>query len=112
MEGQMMRTILVCLVIASSACGGNGGTVQFTASGEVLALGGYAFPPASDMDPAFADGWEIRFTKLFAVFDKLTLSEAPDTAASDQSQTGKVVAEIDGPWAIDLHKGGSLAGKG
>jgi hypothetical protein len=46
------------------------------------------------------------------VFDKVTLSENPDTAPTDQSQTGKVVAEIDGPWAIDLHKGGSLQGKG
>ena len=86
--------------------------MQFTASGEVLALGGYAFPPATAGDPDFVDGWEVHFTKFIAVFDKVTLSEAPDTSPSDQSQTGKLVAEIDGPWAIDLHKGGPLMGKG
>jgi hypothetical protein len=92
--------------------GGSGGSVQFTASGEVLALGGYAFPPATAGDPDFVDGWEVHFTKFIAVFDKVTLSETPDTSPTDQSQTGKLVAEIDGPWAIDLHKGGPLTGKG
>src|SRR5579859_6998892 len=107
--------LLIGIVALCAGCGssnGKGGTVQFTASGEVLALGGYAFPPANPMDPAFADGWEVRFSKLIAVFGKVTLSENPDTSPTDQSQTGKVVAEIDGPWAIDLHKGGPLAGKG
>jgi hypothetical protein len=60
----------------------------------------------------FVDGWTVRFSKFIAVFDKLTLSENPDTAPSDQSQVGPIVAEIDGPWAIDLQKGGPLAGKG
>ena len=111
-------TSLAVVAAALSGCGsgnnnnGNGGSVQFTASGEVLALGGYAFPPATAGDPDFVDGWEVRFTKFIAVFDKVTLSEAPDTSPSDQSQTGKLVAETDGPWAIDLHKGGSLMGKG
>ena len=105
-------------ILASTAvgCGGGspatGGTVQFTASGEVLALGGYAFPPANPGDADFVDGWEVHFTKFIAVFDKVTLAENPDTSPTDQSQTGKVVAEIDGPWAIDLHKGGPLMGKG
>ena len=110
--------ILAALAVAAVAgCGGGstpsgGGTVQFTASGEVLALGGYAFPPANAGDADFVDGWEVHFTKFIAVFDKVTLSEGPDTSATDQSQTGKKVAEIDGPWAIDLHKGGPLTGKG
>ena len=116
----MRRWYGTTLVVAAAAvigCGGgtnngSGGTVQFTASGEVLALGGYAFPPASAGDPDFVDGWEVHFTKFIAVFDKVTLSENPDTSPSDQSQTGKLVAEIDGPWAIDLHKGGPLMGKG
>ncbi len=93
-------------------CSSSSGTVQFTASGEVLALGGYAFPPATPGDPDFVDGWEVHFSKFIAVFDKVTLSEAPDTSPADQSQTGKVVAQVSGPWAIDLHKGGSLPGKG
>ena len=50
----------------------NNGTIQFTASGEVLALGGYAFPPAMSGDPDFVDGWEVHFTKFLAVFDKVT----------------------------------------
>ena len=114
---------LLAAVAAAFGCGGNGstngdggagtgGTVQFTASGEVLALGGYAFPPATPGDPDFVDGWEVHFTKFIAVFDKVKLSTNPDTSPTDQSQTGQVVAEIDGPWAIDLHKGGSLPGKG
>jgi hypothetical protein len=90
----------------------NNGTIQFTASGEVLALGGYAFPPATAGDPDFVDGWEVHFTKFIAVFDKVRLYEGPDTSPTDQSQVGKVVAGIDGPWAIDLHKGGPLMGKG
>lgn len=89
-----------------------GGAVQFTASGEALALGGYAFPPAMSGDPDFVDGWEVRFTKFIAVFDHVKLSENPDISPTDQSQTGKLVAQIDGPWAIDLRKGGPLAGKG
>ena len=72
-----------CAAIALRGCGGGssnnsdggsgGGSVQFTASGEVLALGGYAFPPATAGDPDFVDGWEMHFTKFIAVFDKVTL---------------------------------------
>lgn len=99
-----------------AACGraqnGGGGSIQFSASGEALALGGYNFPATTSGDPAFVDGWEIKFSKFIAVFDKITLSETPDRSPSDQSQLGNPVAEVDGPWAIDLHQGGSLAGKG
>jgi|SRR5579883_1546487 len=97
---------------SSGSCQGGPGSVQFTASGEVLALGGYAFPPPMNAAGVFVDGWEVHFNKFFAVFDKVTLSTNPDTSPTDQSQTGPVVAEIDGPWAIDLHQGGPLPGKG
>src|SRR5689334_7371597 len=95
-------SLLSIAAMTAFGCGGSNGiagTVQLTASGEVLALDGYAFPAQSG-DSDFVDGWEVRFTKFIAVFDKVTLSEHPDTAPFDQSQTGKVVAEIDGPWAI------------
>lgn len=115
-QEQMKWCCVAALVVGVAAgCGGStggGGTIQFTASGEVLALGGYAFPPATDDDPAFVDGWEVKFSKLLVTVDKLSLSEAPDTSPTDPSQTGKLVAEVDGPWAIDLHRGGPLAGKG
>ena len=105
------RLCALCTLVAC-ACGGGGGKIQITASGEVLALGGYGFPPASADAPAFADGWEVRFDKLLATIDQVTLSQGPDTSPTDESKTGKAVARVTGPWAVDLHQGGPLAGKG
>lgn len=90
--------------------GGNG--ILVTASGEDLALSGYAFPPATPDDFALVDGWEIHFDRVLSTFDHVTLSDDPDKSPTDQSQTGAVVAEVDGPFAVDLHKGGPLIGKG
>jgi len=113
---KVLQSALVIGSTAMVACGGsssgNGAKIQFAASGEVLALGGYAYPPASADDAAFADGWEIRFTKVLTTIDKITLWTNPDTSPTDQSQVGTKVAELDGPWAIDLHQGGPLPGKG
>lgn len=91
---------------------GSGG-ILFTASGEVLALTGYPFPPASDGDPAFVDGWEIAFSHVITTLDGITLSANPDTAAGDQSRTGGAVAIVKGPWAVDLSRSDPsyLAGK-
>jgi hypothetical protein len=86
--------------------------VLFTASGEELAFSGYAFPPAMDGDPAFVDGWQIDFDHLLVTIDKITLSENPVKVPTDQAQTGTVVAEVDGPFAVDLHPKGPLMGKG
>jgi hypothetical protein len=125
----MMRSYLGVLGLMAGAalfgagCGGGGtggaggagagaGSLVFSISGEVLALGGYGFPPATMDDPAFVDGWEVKFTELLVTVDKITLSENPDTDPGDESKTGAQVAEVDGPWAVDLHKGGPLAGKG
>lgn len=114
--------ITCAALLGASGCGGDGtpgggatpagGSIVFTASGEALALGGYAFPPKPGAEVAFVDGWEVRFTELLVTVDKITLSEDPDTSPGDQSKIGPVVAEVDGPWAIDLHKGGPLPGKG
>jgi hypothetical protein len=97
-------------------CGGGGndkgGTIQLTASGEVLALGGYTYPPADMNSPAFVDGWDVKFEKVLVTVDHITFSEMPDLSPTDESQTGKVVAGLDGPWAIDLHAGGPLPGEG
>lgn len=86
-----------------------GGSIVFTASGEVLALGGYDFPFT---EAGFVDGWEVKFTELLVTVDKIQLSENPDADPGDESKTGALVAEVDGPFAFDLHKGGPLAGKG
>jgi hypothetical protein len=90
------------------------GGINFAASGEVLALTGYAFPPANDGDPAFVDGWQVDFTRLLVTIDKIRLSSNPDLMPGDQSKTGNVVAEVDGPWAIDLAHSDptNLPGKG
>lgn len=91
--------------------GGNG-DLRITASGESLALGGYAFPPANADAPAFVDGWEVRFEKLLVVVDHVWFSQNPDTSPADQSQLGEEIAHVEGPWAIDLHRGGPIQGKG
>jgi hypothetical protein len=111
MKASAGGVLLACGVLCC-ACGGASGTIQLTASGEALALGGYAFPPASADATAFVDGWEVRFSKLLVTVDHITLSENPDAVPTDQSQTGRLVAQLDGPWAVDLHRGGPLTGKG
>jgi hypothetical protein len=90
------------------------GGILFAASGEVLALTGYPFPPINDGDPAFVDGWDVHFTRLLVTVDTIKLSSNPDLSPGDPSQTGGLVAEVDGPWAIDLaHSDPNyLAGKG
>lgn len=93
---------------------GKGG-ILFAASGEVLALQGYSFPPGNAGDPAFVDGWDVQFTRLLVTVDKIKLSSNPDYKP-DQSMLplNSLVAEVDGPWAIDLAHGDAsyLPGKG
>jgi hypothetical protein len=79
------------------------GQLLLTASGEVLATQGYAFP---NPNGTFADGWQITFTHYIATFDRISLWTNPDMVPTDQSQHGPLVAELDGPWAIDMHLNG------
>jgi len=91
--------------------GGSGsGTVKVQITGEDLGISGFEFPDGSEV--TIADGWEIEFSHVLVTVGKVWLSENPDTAPSDQSQTGDVVAEIEGPWAVDLHKTGSETAAG
>ena len=83
------------------------GALLLTASGEVLALDGYNFPAVNPGDGVFADGWEVRFSHYIATFDKVSLWTNPDTSPTDQSQVGSLVAELDGPWAVDMHMNGA-----
>jgi hypothetical protein len=110
-----------CSSTSSATAGGNlgpgavaPGQILFTASGEQLAIDGYAFPPKSADDPAFVDGWDLHFDRLLVTIDKITLSANPDKVRGDPSQTDGVVAEADGPWAVDLSRRdpNALPGKG
>ncbi len=105
---------LMALIGCGRSSSNNGGRVDFTASGEALALNGYPFPPTQTGTCAvlFVDGWEVKFDELLVTFDNVTLSENPDLSPTDESQTGPMVAKVTGPWAVDLHKDGGLAGKG
>ncbi len=79
------------------------GQMLLTASGESLALTGYTFP---SVNGTFADGWAVTFTHYIATFDKVSLWTDPDMVPTDQSQHGSLVAELDGPWAVDMHLNG------
>ncbi len=80
------------------------GQLLLTASGEILAVQGYTFP---DPNGTFADGWAVTFTHYIATFDKVSLWTDPDMVPTDQSQHGPLVAELDGPWAVDMHLNGA-----
>ncbi|HET9621869.1 MAG TPA: hypothetical protein VFP84_10900 [Kofleriaceae bacterium] len=102
-------------------CDPGGNAILLTASGEAFAKDGYAFPPTTPDDVFFVDGWAVSYDRILTTFDHITLSRGPDKSPTDQSlcDDGKggtitcgtgssVVAEVDGPFAIDLHQGGPL----
>ena len=88
------------------------GGLYLTASGESLAVTGYAFPPATPDDTFLVDGWIFQLDHYIVSIDHVQLWENPDKVPADQSQHGALVAHLDGPWAIDLHNGGPIAGEG
>ncbi len=90
---------------------GAGGFV-FTISGEVNAIGGYPFPPFDPSQTWMVDGWNWKIEKYIVVVDHITLWSDPNKSPTDQSQHGPQVAHVDGPYVVDLHKGGPLDGKG
>jgi hypothetical protein len=76
--------------------------ILLTVSGETFAASGYDFPPAPGVEIFIVDGWEIRYDRVLVTFDKVRLNTNPDKVPTDQSQMGDQVAEVDGPWAVDL----------
>lgn len=90
---------------------GAGGFV-ITISGEVNAITGYPFPPFDASQTWMVDGWNWKIEKYIVIVDHVTLWSNPNMSASDQSQHGPQVAHADGPFVVDLHKGGPLDGKG
>jgi hypothetical protein len=97
---------------ASSGTGASGqsATIDVTISGEDAAVDGFLFPRGSEV--TFADGWELVFDHVLVTVGNLTVAENPDKAPTDQSQTDAVVARMAGPWAVDLHKPGTVPGAG
>jgi hypothetical protein len=94
-----------------------------TMSGEDFAKNGYAFPPLNPDDVVFVDGWAVSYDRVLTTVDQITLSRDPDKSPTDQSQCddghgnavlcgsgASVLAELDGPFVMDLHKGGSFTG--
>lgn len=88
----------------------SGSTIDVQISGEELATDGFLFPDGSEV--TIVDGWELKFAHVLVTVGNVSLSENPDRSPSDQSQTGRVVAEVEGPWVIDIHKEGSAPGAG
>lgn len=88
-------------------------TFVFSISGESNAITGYPYPP---FDPSTAtimvDGWNWKIEKYIVVVDHITLWTNPNQSMSDQSQHGPKIAHVDGPFVVDLHKGGPLSGAG
>lgn len=105
--------LLTALLPACAETAAEGGAFRVTASGEALALAGYAFPPASGQAIAFADGWEVHFERVLLVIDHVHLATTPDRAPMDPAQMGAEIAELAGPWVVDLAQGGdgTVAGK-
>ena len=82
-----------------------------TVTGESSATEGNAFPPAAGAELYFLDGWEITYEHVLVTVGSVNLSEGPDTNPNDQAVTGPLVAEVNGPWAVDLAKAGPLDSK-
>ena len=89
------------------------GAFYVTISGESNALTGYPFPPDNfSSDTYMPDGWEFEILEYIVVVDKITLWSNPNQSATNQSQHGSPVAHLDGPFVVDLHKGGKIVGPG
>ena len=94
-RNSITQPVLVLSLLGLAACGAsstneNGGTMRITASGEILALNGYAYPPAQPDAPTFVDGWEVRFDTLLVTLDKFVVAENPDKSPNDQSLTANL----------------------
>lgn len=90
---------------------GAGGFV-FSISGEVNAISGYPYPPYDPSQTWMVDGWNWKIEKYIVVVDHITLWTNPNESTSNQAMHGPMVAHVDGPFVVDLHKGGPLDGKG
>jgi hypothetical protein len=107
------RTLGVVLAGALlPACSGpsatGGGTVKVQIGGEEIATDGFKFPEGSEV--VITDGWQIEFSHVLVSVGRVWLAENANIDPFDQSKTGDVVAELEGPWLVDLHQEGSEPG--
>jgi hypothetical protein len=99
---------------ASPADPGPGGFLV-TVSGEDLASVGYDFMNGTSLangdPPAFVDGWEVRFEHILVTLDHIRLNDNPDKNPTNPKDLGAVVAQVNGPFAVDVVAGGNIPGK-
>jgi hypothetical protein len=91
------------------------GSVWVTISGEASALAGYPFPPADWVnDTYFVDGWDFIIEEYIVTIDHVVLWSNPNRSPTNQGDlTGMAqVAHLDGPFVVDLHRGGPIVGQG
>ncbi len=89
------------------------GAFYVTISGESNALTGYPFPPDNFVNDTYMpDGWQFQILEYIVVVDKVTLWQNPDESTTNQEEHGSQVAHLDGPFVVDLHKGGKIVGQG
>jgi hypothetical protein len=89
------------------------GSMYVSASGETLSLVGFAYPPAEPPDDTYVvDGWNFQLEAYITVFTAVTIWSDPNESPSNQSLHGPQIAQVNGPWVVDLHKGGVLEGQG
>ncbi len=94
-------------------CDTGANTFVFSASGEANAIVGYEYPPYDLATATYMiDGWNWSIDRYIVVLDHITLWTNPNESSSNQELHGPEIAHIDGPFVIDLHKGGPLDGKG
>jgi len=116
---RFLSTLACGFVLVASACSSTsnaeaGRGFEVTVSGEDLAQLGYPFGPNAEANgdpPAFVDGWELSFEHVIVTVDKLRLNAEPDRDEGNPQDVGAVVAQVDGPWAVDLTLGGDRIGK-
>jgi hypothetical protein len=91
------------------------GAFYVTISGESNALTGYPFPPADfGTDTYMVDGWRFEIFEYIVVVDKVTLWNNPNHDPTNQGDLSGMqkIAHLDGPFVVDLHKGGKIVGQG
>jgi hypothetical protein len=103
----MFGAAAILAACSSSDSSGSNPNLAVAMAGDAESYTGFAFPAASENDPAFVDGWEVRFDRILVTVDRVVLTDNPDVSPTDQSQTGPVVAQGNGPWVIDVTRPGS-----